>query len=135
MSICRGVEGWYSGYGLETASGALRLSIGATTLYNYNGSNVTDGAWHHIAATRDDSYIRLYVDGRLDAAHAAPATPTFGGAGYYRFYGLGCGYAPGNTPLSLNYFTVCSMDEVQLFSRAWTEKEMRRYYEFMAGAL
>lgn len=42
--------------------------------YQANGSTpVLDNQWHHLLAVYDGSSLRLYVDGQLDAAAAAPA--------------------------------------------------------------
>jgi hypothetical protein len=51
------------------AFGATRGSSGSTIC---GGSDVLDGAWHHIAVTRQASNgrLQLYVDGRLDAQAA-----------------------------------------------------------------
>jgi hypothetical protein len=39
-----------------------------------NGStDVMDNQWHHVVAVYDGSSLRLYVDGRIDAAAWAPA--------------------------------------------------------------
>lgn len=47
----------------------LRTS-GSTTLLNHvhSASTVFDNTWHHIAWVDDHGAVRLYVDGRLDAA-------------------------------------------------------------------
>lgn len=127
----------YVGYYLWTRYGIFRLTLsnGNSSLNPLEGSVINDGIWHHVAATRDNNYARLYVDGRMDAEVSSPVSPTFGTSAYYRFTGMGAAYVPGFTPLSLGRYPTCIMDDVQLFSRAWTEKEMRRYYAFMSGAL
>jgi hypothetical protein len=57
-------------YNGRVAFGATRDSSGATICGN---RNVLDGAWHHIAVTRQASNgrLQLYVDGQLDAQVAS----------------------------------------------------------------
>ena len=66
--------GDYGDYGLslfagKVAFGATRDTAGATIC---GATNVLDGAWHHVAVTRqqDTGRLQLYVDGRLDAETA-----------------------------------------------------------------
>ena len=61
-------------YAGRVAFGASRNGPGATIC---GATNVLDGAWHHVAVTRQRSTggLQLYVDGRLDAQDAnTPAT-------------------------------------------------------------
>jgi hypothetical protein len=53
---------------------ALMLNGNTGTLYFSGGKNdlqgtaiINDGNWHHIAATYDGAFIKLFVDGRIDA--------------------------------------------------------------------
>ena len=89
--------GDYGDYGLSLYAG--RVAFGASSASNGDticGSrNVLDGAWHHIAVTRQASTgrLQLYVDGQLDAqAATSPATGNIS----YRV-GRGTSY-PGSDP-------------------------------------
>jgi hypothetical protein len=49
---------------------------GNSSLVDLDGvTDVNDGKWHHVAGVYDGTNMYLYVDGRLDASHAAPAAP------------------------------------------------------------
>ena len=71
--------GDHGDYGLSLYAG--RVAFGASSASNgatiCGSRNVLDGAWHHIAVTRQASSgrLQLYVDGQLDAqAASSPAT-------------------------------------------------------------
>ena len=71
--------GDHGDYGLSLYAG--RVAFGASSASNgatiCGSRNVLDGAWHHIAVTRQASTgrLQLYVDGQLDAqAASSPAT-------------------------------------------------------------
>src|SRR5690606_27265927 len=53
---------------------AFGVAVGDTGNTICGTRNVADGAWHHIAVTRDASSgtLRLYVDGALDAEGSGP---------------------------------------------------------------
>jgi hypothetical protein len=53
-------------FGLGNATGA-DVTITSTT-------NINDGRWHHLAATRQGGTIQLYVDGQLEASSTAAGT-------------------------------------------------------------
>ncbi len=63
-------------YGLALAGGrvafGLNNGLAGTTLCGT--TNVTDGAWHHVAITRrrSDGWLRVWVDGALDAEVDGP---------------------------------------------------------------
>ncbi len=63
-------------YGLALAGGRVAFGLNngliGTTLCG--ATDVTDGAWHHVAVTRQrsDGWLRIWVDGRLDAEVDGP---------------------------------------------------------------
>jgi hypothetical protein len=80
-------------------------------------SSVNDGAWHHIAATWDGSYVRLYKDGELDASFAYSGTLT-----------------ANSNPVEIGrrsdigwYFNG-QIDEVKIWNYALTPEEIKREY-------
>ena len=134
-----GGQDQYCGYCLQLASGVIQLRM-ANNCYSsgieyLTGPAVNDNNWHWIVGTRDDDFSRLFVDGYQVDENAGPLSPLFGGGAYYRFFGMGAAYVPGYTPLSLGYFPTCKMDAVELLTTALSKKDVRRRYEFMAGAL
>jgi len=84
---------------------------GATT-------NLNDSAWHHVAGTYDGSFIRVYVDGKLDNtpyAHSGitnkSGTLQIGGNDYWA-----CCLWPGD------------IDEVRVYNRALSATEVANLY-------
>jgi hypothetical protein len=75
-----------------------------------------DGAWHHIALTRDQSALKLYVDGSL----AATTTPVTGSVSAQARTGIRVGARVDgiNNPLR------GAVDEVWMFDRALTGTEI-----------
>jgi hypothetical protein len=65
---------------------------GVSAAWLYGTTNVSDGKWHHIAATWDGALVSLYVDGALENSVAAAGSITTGvspvliGAGSGAFY-------------------------------------------------
>ena len=59
------------GNGGQLAFGVNRMGTGTTIC---GATNVADGAWHHIAATRNTSsgQMRIFVDGGIDATGTGP---------------------------------------------------------------
>lgn len=63
------------GYLLELAQGGIPSLLlgGMDTPGPYAASaSVSDGMWHHLAATVDATHVRLYIDGVLSASYAKP---------------------------------------------------------------
>lgn len=69
--------GDYGDYGIALSNGriAFGVSVGSTGTTLCGATNVADGAWHHIAVTRDrnNGNMQLYVDGQLDGQASGPA--------------------------------------------------------------
>ena len=69
-------NGDYGDYGISLHNGKIRFGVGDTAWDQTicGGTNVADGAWHHIAVTRrSDGRMRIYVDGQQDAQGDGPS--------------------------------------------------------------
>lgn len=81
---------------------------------SYNApTNVTDGAWHHVAATYERPNFKLYIDGELDAEQAPDTEPDSTGSPLYIG---GCDIG--------NYWMTGIIDEVVLYDRALSPEEL-----------
>src|SRR5690606_19307105 len=80
---------WNDGYGLLRVAGAIRFYVNdwATTFVEVP---LEDNDWHHVAATYDGAFLRLYLDGELAAERA------FDGAIVHSAAPLVIGAAPRN---------------------------------------
>ncbi|MXV78688.1 LamG domain-containing protein [Candidatus Poribacteria bacterium] len=76
-------------------------------------TNVTDGAWHHVAATYERPNFKLYIDGELDAEQAPDAVPESNDSPLYIG---GCNIG--------NYWMTGTIDEVVLYDRALSPAEI-----------
>lgn len=97
-------------------------------------TTIADDIWHWIVWTRDDDWMRIYVDGRLDASLADPKTPayalqnppvvTIGGRQYFTSY-----------TLYYRFYPTGKIDEVMLLGYVLSERDVRRAYAFQTGKL
>ncbi|MES2920761.1 MAG: rhamnogalacturonan lyase B N-terminal domain-containing protein [Verrucomicrobiota bacterium] len=69
------VNGSAADWGLSLLNGKVAFGIGATDITFASTSNVNDGQWHHVAATRKSTggAIQIYVDGSLQTSGTGPA--------------------------------------------------------------
>lgn len=81
-------------------------------------TNVTDGTWHHVAATYEQPNFKLYIDGELDAEVAPDGVPE---SNESPLYIGGCDIG--------NYWMTGAIDEVVLFDRALSEAELAELIE------
>jgi len=122
---------WYNGMGLvdgemvgnaadwgcSVLNSKFALGIGAPDTTVSTTANIDDGAWHHVAATRDSSSgaVKLYVDGALNTTATAPTGPRT---------------APnelriGATHSAAPVFYRGEMDELRLYDRVLNPSEIR----------
>jgi len=112
------------GYSLYISSARLGLQIAdASGFTNYGSStgNITDGGWHHVAATVDraggTTGGKLYLDGAVVATFDPTLRPgSVSNDGLLRMGQPGIGFSG-------------EIDEVELFSRALTATEVTSIYE------
>ena len=79
---------------------------------------VTDGDWHHVAGTYDGSDFKLYLDGAVDA-QVSPGTKPDNHDNFLFIGGCDIG----------NYWMTGTIDEVVLYERALSEKELNELIE------
>jgi hypothetical protein len=94
----------------DMASGANHPVLGKTA--------IPRGEWHHVAATYDGTTWRLYVDGKLDVATAANATPR---ADSIHPFGIGTAVDSMNMPHGV---FAGAFDEMRVWNRARTAEEI-----------
>ncbi len=70
--------------GIATTSGAplgtLYANFANALVYAGAGDDLRDGAWHHIAVTRDGTVVKFYADGVLVATQSTPMADSSTGA-------------------------------------------------------
>jgi hypothetical protein len=98
----------------------LRDTIGEAALVT--GAVVTDGAWHHIVAVRDDSAdeIRIYVDGQA----GSPTAVNYAGGLGSPTDELNIGWLD----VPRRYYFKGTLDEMALYSRALSAGEIEQHY-------
>ncbi len=117
----------YRNYGLWRAvDGDILFQIkgpeGYCSFYNNLGpgdsANIgVDSGWHHVVGVYDETYGRLYINGNLVHSQSCTATP-------YQ----------SEAPLTIGYGTMHKyfnglIDNVMIFNRALSEKEIKSIYE------
>jgi hypothetical protein len=104
---------------LESGVGklSLRFSIaGVSTTYLAN-TPLNDNKWHYVTATYDNSYVKLYVDGKSDMAPVSKTgTPDSGAVNSYIGDQSGTRYFNG------------FIDEVKIYNSALTDTEIKMDY-------
>jgi len=101
-------------YRIETKGGKANFLIFTGSNKSVTGtSTVNDGKWHHIAATYDQTNMKIYVDGKLENTLAETGTITTSSTQLI----LG-------SELNGTYYTG-SLDEIRLFNVAKTEAQIR----------
>ncbi|MFT4297507.1 MAG: LamG domain-containing protein [Micropruina sp.] len=120
-SVATGLDGKHDRMVYLQNSGKLSFAVGSegkTTLTSKKAYR--DGAWHHVVATQDSKYIRLYVDSVLVGKKKATKPATFTG-----FWRLGGGQTWGRS--SSSYFAG-SVDEVAIYPSVLSAATVRTHY-------
>ncbi len=110
-------SGWRSaGFGLSVGAGQLLFGVGGTADTTIRSSDIADGLWHHVAATRErtSGAIRLYVDGNL-VASGTGGTLALDSPVQMRLGSLATG---------INFFNG-QMDEVRIWNRVRGQDEIQ----------
>lgn len=127
----------YYGHAIGVHGGKLGIYLKDTS---YTGNiAINDNKWHFIMASRDDSYLRLYVDGRIDAAWSSPATITYcnhAPASYYWAGSfIGAAYRVMTAPSTPGLSPTCRIDDLMVEDYAITPQEALNRYLFLMGLL
>lgn len=117
--ITQGDGEWILGHGNTTGTFRFLIKIGGTIYRDESSTGFSTGTFHHVVGTYDGSKVHLYVDGAevgsaLSASGSMPATLP--------------GVRIGNRSSDNNYYNG-TVDEVKIFSRALTAKEIKAEYD------
>jgi hypothetical protein len=97
----------------------IKNPTGASFIATYN-VDIRDGNWHHIVATFDGRYLRLYVDGVLRATTDTGGTTV----------------RTSNTPLYIGRgwggYARMTVDEIRIYNRALSAEEIQALYQAKA---
>ncbi len=126
----RGVNGADGAPGDHLGIGGTHSNPGRLFVFNGNARNqvvagttpVAWGSWHHVAMTRDDANVRVFLNGQLEIADSLPPT-----------YPDGCGDVQigGRND---NFANLQGMlDEVAIYDRVLTAAEIQQHF-VVAGA-
>ena len=113
-----GVGFWYTGF-LSSGNSIFYMTGGGTTAAVYGGI-ITDGNWHHIAATRNGTTgeLKIYVDGTLKASTIKQFTVDFSSPT--------AKLSIGN--MNNSYLLNGTLDEAAIFNKELTAGEITTYY-------
>jgi hypothetical protein len=107
----------------ETAEGVVTLiTDDDVTKYVVDSkSKVNDGRWHSVAAQREGTTLRIYIDGQLEGSVTVPATYSLAGTSQHNAYiGTVTNHADG----TLYKLYDGQIDDVRVYNRALTEGEI-----------
>jgi gliding motility-associated-like protein len=97
---------------------------------NWTGITPTKAKWYHVVSTRDNTSIKLYVDGIL-IANNSTTTGTNATTPIYSLNSYGTFGARQNSFISTIYteFLKGSLDDIHIYSRAITAAEVKALYD------
>ena len=118
-------KGEFAYYGTDVAPGRIvKVRLADFTTDNITSSSTLTGDFKHVTVTRDNSYMKIFVDGNLETSIAVTTpAPTntedlmIGSAGQWRGYN---GRSGGFFSTAFND----AIDEVQIYNRTLTEEEV-----------
>jgi hypothetical protein len=114
-------EGLYRLLVSEAFTSTVSTRLGATGWQAYNGvTTVKANTWHHCVATYSGQYVRIYLDGELDAEHIVNGGPSPDNNTSTLHIGA---YLPG----SYRFFGRIS--QVRLYSAALLPAQVKQNYE------
>lgn len=112
-------------YGIQaTGNGRYRFRIrtggGLTEINSPDAKYPYDGTWHHILGVYDGAYMKLYIDGNLEASSAKTGTLVNGGSTVL--------YVGQTKNLEGTRWYHGKIDEVKIWNYAFTEDEINIDY-------
>jgi len=122
---------WWVGvscnHGGKALFGLVDKDAGGDDAWAVGGTDVTGGLWHHIVAVRnaDENEISIYVDGKEEDSVPAMFSADFDSS----TAALNLGWLN----LSPDYHFEGTLDEIALYNRALTEKEIKTHYYLARG--
>lgn len=114
---------------LYTNEGApgVYFSIDLSAVSIQSSTTVNDGNWHHIAATFDQGYASIYIDGVLDTTSYLGSS--FGsGNKRYGFLGVGSEADSSNGTTGPNFYFQGNIDEFRIWNITRSAEEIAQNY-------
>jgi len=97
--------------------------------FNAGKANIaTAGKWYHLVGVFDGSNVLLYVNGVEEDRKGFTGTPR----ALYRDWSIGAVHYP-DSPPSANRVFNGKIDEVRIYNRALSSREVRQLYEYAPG--
>lgn len=94
-----------------------------------NSIIISDGKWHWLAITRGDTYVSLYVDGKMDYRGTKDSLSyTYGGLEYATVGAWWCSYCG-----DFHDYFFGNVDEVHVMDGELSYSTIRRMYAFQRG--
>jgi lysophospholipase L1-like esterase len=115
-----GYAAWWLGCADGSSAAAFYLRDSNQNSLTLKGSRrLNDGEWHHVVGVRDkdSGAVRLYVDGKLEAAQPAAFTGNFASLQPLTFGSL-----------AGRYFARAVLDEAAIYTRPLSEVNIRAHY-------
>lgn len=120
------------GWGIYDYCLKMNIGSGAHLDSVLGETDIMDGTWHHVIATRDADYARLYLDGGVDGELADPPEPSY--TAYPGYEIIGAMYRDIGSISTIDYY--CGLlDELCIRNYAMSEAQARRLYAFETGRL
>jgi hypothetical protein len=94
----------------------------STKVYTEGGTVVIDGQWYHVAAMRDGTEFRVYVNGVLDGTNTAPGADYDLSGTSQKNALIGAIWSQGNDLIQKFYVGI--IDDVRIYNEALLEPEL-----------
>jgi hypothetical protein len=91
---------------------------------NWTGVTPNTNQWYHVVCTRDDTSIKLYVDGQLVSPNNSAVISTGGSVTDYGYNGVVIFGAGGG-----GQYLIGSLDDIYIYNRAITAEEVTALYQ------
>jgi hypothetical protein len=102
---------------IKNLTGNLYVETGSSQNEIYSTQAINNAQWHNVITTYDGSFVKMYVDGVLNATSNSVSLAS-------AFSNLGIGVCPW-APIHFEG----KIDDVMLFNRALSDTEIQNYYQ------